>query len=168
VIFFLSGKKGQNLDRRDTSNISVKTSIAMKSILASFFLQTGGMSRKLNRVSKHDSVILMYHRVVPHDEVRSGIQAGMYVEPYTFERHLGFLKKHFVIVPISALLSDYEEVSGSFSPSKRLTNEFVEDWVRVTEFPDFSLWYRRLPKRSVQNQSSVPMKSVGKKTVAAT
>lgn len=134
MIFFLSGKKGQNLDRRDTSNISVKTSIAMKSILASFFSKTGGMSRKLNRVSKHDSVILMYHRVVPHDEVRSGIQAGMYVEPYTFERHLGFLKKHFVIVPISALLSDYEEVSGTLDAKPRCVLTFDDGWHDFFEY----------------------------------
>jgi hypothetical protein len=89
------------------------------------------MSRKLKRVSKHDSVILMYHRVVPHYEVRSGIQAEMYVEPYTFERHLGFLKKHFVIVPISALLSDYEEVSGTSDAKPCCVLTFDDGWYDI-------------------------------------
>jgi peptidoglycan/xylan/chitin deacetylase (PgdA/CDA1 family) len=54
-------------------------------------------------MSEHDFVILAYHRVIPRNEAKKGVQAGMYVEPNTFERHLRFLKKYFTIVPIYKL-----------------------------------------------------------------
>jgi len=42
----------------------------------------------------------MYHRVVPPDKL---IQAGMYVSPGTFEKHLQFLPKYFSVVPLNSL-----------------------------------------------------------------
>lgn len=54
--------------------------------------------------------ILMYHRVVSREELsRHYIQPGMYVATSTFERHLAFLKNHFEILPMSDLLSMWDE-----------------------------------------------------------
>jgi peptidoglycan/xylan/chitin deacetylase (PgdA/CDA1 family) len=50
----------------------------------------------------------MYHRVIPDQEVRKGVQAGMYVTPKTFEYHIRFLKKYFHLVPIFEVLSNIE------------------------------------------------------------
>jgi peptidoglycan/xylan/chitin deacetylase (PgdA/CDA1 family) len=54
-------------------------------------------------------VILMYHRVLPRDEVASTyVQPGMYVTPETFERHLQFLTAHFEIVTFRELLARWD------------------------------------------------------------
>jgi peptidoglycan/xylan/chitin deacetylase (PgdA/CDA1 family) len=82
----------------------MKISIALKSFIATSFYLLGAVAWKLKQVSKYNSVILMYHRVVPINEAREVFQPGIYVEPYIFERHLRFLKKYFCIVPFSELL----------------------------------------------------------------
>jgi peptidoglycan/xylan/chitin deacetylase (PgdA/CDA1 family) len=48
-------------------------------------------------------MILLYHRIIPGDLAKAGVQAGMYVEPDTFEAHLSFLQTHFRLVLISKL-----------------------------------------------------------------
>ncbi len=45
----------------------------------------------------------MYHRVIPKNPL---VQDGMYVSPETFDSHLCFLSKYFVIVSFSELFSD--------------------------------------------------------------
>ena len=47
----------------------------------------------------------MYHRIIPLNEAGEAVQAGIYVQQDTFERHIRFLKFHFSIVPISELFS---------------------------------------------------------------
>lgn len=83
----------------------MKASIAIKSILASSFYRTGWSIRKLRQVSRCNFVILMYHSIIPLNEVGEAVQAGIYVQQDTFERHIRFLKSHFSIVPISELFS---------------------------------------------------------------
>ncbi len=52
--------------------------------------------------------MLMYHRIISKDEAQKGAQAGMYVEPNTFEDHLRFLKKYFSVEPISEIFSKFK------------------------------------------------------------
>jgi peptidoglycan/xylan/chitin deacetylase (PgdA/CDA1 family) len=55
-------------------------------------------------------LILMYHRVVPEHVVQTTfVQAGMYVTPGTFERHLAFLTAHFDVLPFDALLARWRD-----------------------------------------------------------
>lgn len=62
------------------------------------------------------SLTLMYHRVLPQAVGGQFLQAGMYVEPKTFEQHLRFLAKNFDLQPVSALYperaADVEGVAG--------------------------------------------------------
>jgi peptidoglycan/xylan/chitin deacetylase (PgdA/CDA1 family) len=53
--------------------------------------------------------ILTYHRVLPLVDVdKHCVQAGMYVSPDVFERHLGFLTAQFQLLTFSELLSLWE------------------------------------------------------------
>jgi peptidoglycan/xylan/chitin deacetylase (PgdA/CDA1 family) len=50
-------------------------------------------------------LILMYHRVIPREEIRSTfVQPGTYVTPDTFDRHLRFIARHFDVLSFSDLL----------------------------------------------------------------
>jgi len=90
-------------------------SIRIKSIAANIFEKFGIIEYLMDRYSKNNFVILMYHRVVPAEEMKPCIEAGMYVDPDTFDRHIRYLKKHFIISPLSEV-ENYLE--GAF-PSKR-------------------------------------------------
>ena len=68
----------------------------------------GAVSFRLRQKSDDNFLILMYHRIIPAVEYMDGFQAGMYVEPVTFENHLQYLKKDFKIVPLQALPSNPE------------------------------------------------------------
>ena len=102
--------------------------IALRLVSARVVSALGVVSWKLRRCSTNDFVILMYHRIISCDEVREGVQAGMYVEPDTFERHLRFLKKYFLIVPISAILSNYEKVPNTLHAKPRCVFTFDDGW----------------------------------------
>lgn len=115
-------------------DLFVRTSILIKSIIASLLDIIGGVTWKLRRVSKCNYAILMYHRVVSRDQTSGLIQPGMYVEPVTFERHIRFLKKYFVIVPISAILSDYEKASNTFGAKPRCVFTFDDGWYDFSKY----------------------------------
>jgi peptidoglycan/xylan/chitin deacetylase (PgdA/CDA1 family) len=86
----------------------MKAFIALKSMFACSFYMMGGMAWTLRTAAPYSFIILMYHRVIPDQEVRKGVQAGMYVTPKTFEYHIRFLKKYFHLVPIFEVLSNIE------------------------------------------------------------
>ncbi len=50
----------------------------------------------------------MYHRVLPAKERNPGLEAGMYVEPDTFDMQIRYLKKHFNISPLSEAVNYLE------------------------------------------------------------
>ena len=76
-------------------------SIYMKSVAANILDKCGIIEYLIDRYSKNNFVVLMYHRVLPAKERNPGLEAGMYVEPETFDLHLRYLKKHFSIRPLS-------------------------------------------------------------------
>jgi peptidoglycan/xylan/chitin deacetylase (PgdA/CDA1 family) len=90
--------------------------------LSSHFKRRGG-----------ESVILMYHRVIPKNKAMAGLQAGMYVEPETFDRHILYLREHFEIIPLSGLLP-------ALSGGNKITNKpfcvltFDDGWADFYEY----------------------------------
>jgi peptidoglycan/xylan/chitin deacetylase (PgdA/CDA1 family) len=58
-------------------------------------------------------IILMYHRVVPPEVALKSVQKGMYVEPATFESHLGYLTGLFDVIH----LEDYRTRRGGAGDS---------------------------------------------------
>lgn len=81
----------------------MKISIFLKSLLALLIYQLGGVTWKLRQLSRYKFVIIMYHRVIPRETAREGVQAGLYVESNTFERQLLWLKRFFSIVATSEI-----------------------------------------------------------------
>jgi len=90
----------------------VKSSLVLKASVATLFFMFGLVPWKLRQLLKHRYAILMYHRVIPQNEAENGIQAGMYVQPETFENHIRFLKKSFSILSLLELQSRTEKKSN--------------------------------------------------------
>jgi peptidoglycan/xylan/chitin deacetylase (PgdA/CDA1 family) len=104
------------MDQKDLNH-----SILIKSLVSSFLNSFGLISLKIKYVSPNNFVFLMYHRVLPKGRV-DGIQAGMYVEPGTFEAHIRFLKNHFKIISLSDLsLFSKESYTSNSRPLCLLT-----------------------------------------------
>lgn len=61
------------------------------------------MSWKLGKKAANSFVVLTYHRVIPRYQASKCVQAGMYVTPWNFERHIRFLKTHFSVVRFSEI-----------------------------------------------------------------
>lgn len=80
-------------------------SLHVKWLLSSFYDNSGLVKSILKYLSKDHYLMLMYHRVVPYKKAIPGLQAGMYVEPETFDMHLHYLNKFFFVIPFSELHS---------------------------------------------------------------
>ena len=107
----------------------MKTSIIAKRLFA-FSLQIAGVvSRRLRRHPKSEIAVLMYHRVLPRNEMDFTAQAGMFVEPETLKAHLLYLRRHFEVVPLSylALTQPEAEKISDRKPLCALT--FDDGWV---------------------------------------
>jgi peptidoglycan/xylan/chitin deacetylase (PgdA/CDA1 family) len=94
----------------------MSVSIHIKSVTASILEKCGIVEYLTDRYSKKKFVVLMYHRVVPAKEMNPGLETGMYVEPDTFDMHIRYLKKHFIISPLSEVVKYLE---GSYSPKRQ-------------------------------------------------
>jgi len=69
-------------------------------------LYYSGLVNYIKRHNGEDSIILAYHRVLPHDsECLSFIQPGMYVTLETFEQHLAFISKKYQVIGLQDLIS---------------------------------------------------------------
>ena len=66
-----------------------------------FFSGVTGIYRRL--ALRNRAVVLMYHKVMPRNEVRSGAFEGMQVDPATFERQMAYLRKHFHLLSLADL-----------------------------------------------------------------
>ncbi len=78
----------------------------MKSLIASALYAAGAVDLCMNVRPRGSYFILMYHRVIPKEELRDDIQPGMYVERRNFESQLLFLKERFDIVPLSRMIRE--------------------------------------------------------------
>ncbi len=83
-------------------------STMIRSVLASLLSATGEPGQRIRRYGGSNSVILMYHRILPRQSRPRWVQAGMVVEPDTLAEHIRCLRKYFDIVPLSALASDQQ------------------------------------------------------------
>ena len=106
----------------------MKLSIACKMLLACFSYSVGLVRLRLRSHSVSDFVILAYHRVIPSHEAKKGVQAGMYVEPNTFEQHLRFLKKYFTIVPIYELPYGPKDTLSGLNDKPLCVLTFDDGW----------------------------------------
>ncbi len=109
-------------------------SVFMKFLFASLCYHTGIVAWKLRQIPGFNFAILMYHRVIPGNEVRNGVQAGMYVQLETFERHIEFLKKYFSVVPVSEVSSEAKSRSFTSHDKPRCVLTFDDGWYDFYEY----------------------------------
>lgn len=77
---------------------SMNLSVSAKSALAKVFGSCGIPEATIRMRSGKRYLILMYHRVLPAGHATPPIQAGMYVDPKTFEEHIRYLKQYFRLI----------------------------------------------------------------------
>jgi len=108
-----------------------------------------------NRAGKR-FLILMYHRVVPRGRESDPMQAGMYVEPDTFEMHIRYLERHFQLIPFSEkhFSSRFDGTSPYSRPACILT--FDDGW---RDFHAFA--YPVLKRHNVPATVFIPTRYVG-------
>lgn len=107
-------------------------SIAVKSFCAAMLDATGVLGR-LTKRTPGDAAILMYHRVVPRHEANPGMEAGMYVEPATFDLHLKYLAEHFHVVPLAELAALLRGDAGNKTRKPLCAITFDDGWVDFIE-----------------------------------
>jgi len=78
----------------------MKASMIIRKLFARVCDRFGLIDARYRILSNNHFVILMYHRVIPESKARLKVQAGMYVDPLTFEMHLKYLKEKFDILPL--------------------------------------------------------------------
>jgi len=100
----------------------------MKRILACALYHTGAVAWKLRQISRDRYLILMYHRVIHSNEVTRSIQAGMYVNSKTFERHVRFLKEYFSVAPLSEVLSRHKKAYAHSGRKPTCILTFDDGW----------------------------------------
>src|SRR3989339_1110248 len=89
---------------------STPPAIRIKQVVSFLYYNTGlAYHRYSDYASSENSLILMYHRIVPTRVVTTELEPGMYVTAETFARHIAFLAKHFTIVPLADLFSVQSE-----------------------------------------------------------
>ncbi len=92
-------------------------SIHVKSSIANIFEFIDATQYLIGKYSSFRCLVLMYHRIIPNNDVEFALQAGMYVEPETFEMQINYLEKYFHVIPIKEMLK-YND--GLFKPLARL------------------------------------------------
>ena len=103
----------------------MKSSIIIKIVLSYILFFFGFVLLRLKVKAKDSAVILMYHRIC-HRQKDEFVQAGMYVEPETFKKHLIFLKKFFKLVSLNELILQKDNILNCSKPLCALT--FDDGW----------------------------------------
>ncbi len=112
----------------------MKLSLSAKSVLSRLLGFAGIPEAAIRNRSGKQYLILMYHRILPSEHRKPWIQAGMYVDPGTFEMHIRHLKQYFQIIPFPEKFSNsqYMEKQKSIRPICILT--FDDGWQDFYEF----------------------------------
>jgi len=113
----------------------VKASLLGKRALSSVLHSSGFLAKKLKDAAAGRVLILMYHRIVDGVVARGLGHEGMYVDPETFENHLRFMKRHFLVVSLAEALDLLEQRSGKNDPgeSPLCAITFDDGWRDVYE-----------------------------------
>jgi peptidoglycan/xylan/chitin deacetylase (PgdA/CDA1 family) len=121
------------------------TGVTVKSLIAVAAGSIGIPEWSIRKQAGRRYVILMYHRILPPAMANATIQAGMYVFPETFEMHLGYLKKHFQLLPLSEQFSSSNigTTAASARPACILT--FDDGWRDFYRFAYPVLKRNRIP-----------------------
>ena len=131
-------------------------SIQLKSILAKVFNLSGIINYKIRKCSKRKYLILMYHRIIPCEEAGPGVQAGMYVEPDTFEMHIRYLKNRFYIIPLSDIFDNLQDLKTMNSNLPICIITFDDGW-----YDFFKYAYPILEKHNVPATVFLPTEFIG-------
>lgn len=134
----------------------MNASILLKSILAKLLESIGAVERNILKKCDSKFLILMYHRVIPYKEAESGLQAGMYVEPETFNMHIQYLKKYFDIFPLSKIVTVLKYSSGRSSNKPICILTFDDGW-----FDFYKYAYPILAAQNVPATVFLPTEFIG-------
>jgi peptidoglycan/xylan/chitin deacetylase (PgdA/CDA1 family) len=109
-------------------------SVSAKSVLAKVSGLCGIPEIAIRNRAGKRYLILMYHRVMIPGRQAFPVQAGMYVEPKTFEEHVRYLQRRFHVIPFSGIFppDPARETSQSDRPACILT--FDDGWRDFHEF----------------------------------
>src|SRR4051794_8249197 len=84
----------------------MNASINAKRMLAYVFNELGVNSWRLRQHGLNGIAILMYHRILPREELGPSIQPGMVVQPDILDQHIKYLRNHFEVISLADLVSD--------------------------------------------------------------
>ena len=88
---------------------------------------TGRSARERAALGGDRGVILMYHRVLPRPQAEAErVEAGMFVDPATFGRHLEWLAAHFRVLPLSEMAA--KMAAGEPLPQGACAITFDDGW----------------------------------------
>lgn len=83
--------------------------------------------------SKPQLLVLMYHRILPRDDIRARIEEpGMMVAPDNFRRQLQLVHRHFEVIQLSDWLA--RRAAGQNLPARACAITFDDGWADNHEF----------------------------------
>lgn len=100
--------------------------IKIKNIIAHILYYIGIVDLFERIFLKNRCVVLVYHRIVCPAKEGLPIQDGMYVLPEVFEKHLGYLKRHYELISLDKLTCTLNN-GGSFNKACHIT--FDDGWI---------------------------------------
>ena len=112
----------------------MKISVSAKSALAKILSHVGIPEAAIRHRTGKRYLILMYHRILPSDQVKPWIQAGMYVDPETFEMQIRYLKKYFQVVSLAEKFSSLPTMEKARSTRPFCILTFDDGWQDFYEF----------------------------------
>ena len=109
-------------------------SVTVKSVLAKLLSCVGIPEATIRHRAGERYLILMYHRILPSDQVKPLTQAGMYVDPETFEMQIRYLKQYFQVASLSEKFSTIQAARNSRSTRPVCILTFDDGWRDFYEF----------------------------------
>jgi peptidoglycan/xylan/chitin deacetylase (PgdA/CDA1 family) len=130
--------------------------LKIKKMLAKIAFKSGLTDWLLRKKGRDGYFILMYHRILPQDQLESWVQPGMYVHPHTFETQIRFLMNCCNIVPLEELTKPNLHNSHQRNSHPKCAITFDDGWY------DFYLYaYPILKKHGVPATVFLPTDYIG-------
>jgi len=134
----------------------MKLILSSKLILAKLITSVGIPGAMIRNRTGKQYLILMYHQIFPSDQVKPWVQAGMYVDPDTFEMHIRVLKQYFQVVSLFEKFSTIPTAKNSKSIRPACILTFDDGW---RDFYDFA--YPTLKRNQVPATIFLPTGYIG-------